>query len=163
MGDTVPVWPGPEWDELLAEVLEQSDPETWPTSDWEMREAAAWGYSAVPEPASRRGASTGAGERGLLDIRQVAELLGCSRSYAYVLVTTAEIRSIKLGRLMRVPAEAVSEFIDRKLREADRQGAGEVRGPRRQGDGDRSLQRADLTYPPTRLGGRRGRRPGGGR
>jgi excisionase family DNA binding protein len=129
MGDTVPVWPGPEWDELLAEVLEQSGSETWPTSDWEMREAAAWGYSAVPEPASRRGApSTGAGERRLLDIRQVAELLGCSRSYAYVLVTTGEIRSLKLGRLMRVPAEAVSEFIDRKLRETDRQGAGEVRG-----------------------------------
>ena len=124
MGDTVPVWHDPGWDELIAEALEQSGPETWPTPEWEMREAAAWGYSMVPERSSRHGAtSTGAGERRLLDIRQVAELLGCSRSYAYVLVTSGEIRSLKLGRLMRVPAEAVSEFIDRKLREADRHGA----------------------------------------
>jgi excisionase family DNA binding protein len=73
-------------------------------------------------PVQQGGTSTGVGERRLLDIRQVAELLGCSRSYAYVLVTSGEIRSIKLGRLMRVPVEAVSEFIDRKLREAELHG-----------------------------------------
>jgi excisionase family DNA binding protein len=118
MGDTVPLSPGTEWDDLIAEALEQSGPETWPPPEWEMREAA------VPDRVSPHSAtSTGAGERRLLDIRQVAELLGCSRSYAYVLVTTGEVRSLKLGRLMRVPADAVSEFIDRKLREADRHGA----------------------------------------
>jgi excisionase family DNA binding protein len=78
----------------------------------------------MPAPVPRLDAtSTSTDGRRLLDIRQVAELLGCSRSYAYVLVTSGEIRSLKLGRLMRVPADAVSEFIDRKLREADRHGA----------------------------------------
>ena len=70
MGDTVPVWPGPEFST---------------SAKWR----SCWGAAgATPTCCDHR-----------------------------------EIRSIKLGRLMRVPADALSEFIDRKLRYADRHGA----------------------------------------
>jgi excisionase family DNA binding protein len=55
----------------------------------------------------------------LLDVREVARALSCGRTHVYHLIATRELRAIKLGRLTRVPAEALEEFVARKVREAE--------------------------------------------
>ncbi|MGO4956837.1 helix-turn-helix domain-containing protein [Luteococcus sp. Sow4_B9] len=51
--------------------------------------------------------------RLLLKVEEVAEILNVGRSTAYHLVLTGEIESVTVGRLRRVPAEAVSEYVNR--------------------------------------------------
>lgn len=53
----------------------------------------------------------------LLDVREVAAILGCGRTYVYELIGTRALPTIKLGRLTRIPVGAVDEFVSRKLRE----------------------------------------------
>lgn len=48
----------------------------------------------------------------LLKIEEAAKQLNISRSLAYRLVGDGELRTIKVGRLRRVPVEALTEFID---------------------------------------------------
>ena len=43
----------------------------------------------------------------LLKIRDIQQILGCSRSWAYALVHSGQLRSIRLGRSIRVPASAL--------------------------------------------------------
>ena len=52
----------------------------------------------------------------LLDINEVAAILGIGRSLAYAYVMRGEIRSLKLGRLRKVPVDAVHEFIARQAK-----------------------------------------------
>lgn len=47
----------------------------------------------------------------LLSIKQVSERLSMSRSKVYELIAIGAIASIKIGRLSRVPAEALDDFI----------------------------------------------------
>ncbi|MDQ6848152.1 MAG: excisionase family DNA-binding protein [Candidatus Dormibacteraeota bacterium] len=54
----------------------------------------------------------------MLTVTQAAEALGCRRSLLYRLLSTGEIRSISVGRLRRIPREAVDDFVRRKLSEA---------------------------------------------
>jgi excisionase family DNA binding protein len=117
------MWLDPRWDAVLAQLLEEDAPTTEPPLYLEMEEAAVSEYIETPVPVRRQHTpSPPTTERRLLDIREVAELLGCSRSYVYVLLSSRQIRSLKVGKLTRVPLDAVSEFIDRKLREADGRG-----------------------------------------
>jgi excisionase family DNA binding protein len=51
--------------------------------------------------------------RLLLTIEEAAELLGCGRTLMYDLVRRREVRTIKLGRLRRIPREAIDDFITR--------------------------------------------------
>lgn len=51
----------------------------------------------------------------LLDVREVGEALGCGKTYVYELIARGELRTVKLGRLTRIPAGAVAEFVCRKL------------------------------------------------
>lgn len=55
----------------------------------------------------------------LLSIAEVGEELGISRTKAYELIWSGQLESIKIGRLRRVPATCVKEYIDRLL-SADR-------------------------------------------
>lgn len=54
----------------------------------------------------------------LLTIRDVGERLQCSKAYVYVLLQRGELRALKLGRLTRIPVEAVEEFIAQKVESA---------------------------------------------
>jgi excisionase family DNA binding protein len=47
---------------------------------------------------------------------EVAKAIGCSRAYAYWLVKTGRLRSVREGRAIFVPREAVQELL------ADRDG-----------------------------------------
>jgi len=51
----------------------------------------------------------------LITVDEAARRLGIGRSLAYELVAAGRLRSIHIGRLRRVPADAVSSFIDSML------------------------------------------------
>jgi excisionase family DNA binding protein len=44
---------------------------------------------------------------------ETAELLGCGRSYVFELIARGEIESFKVGRLRKVPREAIHDYIQR--------------------------------------------------
>ena len=47
-------------------------------------------------------------------MREVGEALGCGKTYVYVLIARGELRTVKLGRLRRILASTLSDFV-RKL------------------------------------------------
>jgi excisionase family DNA binding protein len=53
----------------------------------------------------------------LLTVQQCCERLNVPRSAVYLLIMSKQLSSIKIGRLRRVPAEAVEAFIARQLAE----------------------------------------------
>ena len=57
----------------------------------------------------------GPSPRLLLDVREVGEALGCGKTYVYELIARGELPTVKLGRLTRIPAFALAEFVGRKL------------------------------------------------
>ena len=54
----------------------------------------------------------------LLDVREVGEALGCGKTYVYELIARDELLTVKLGRLTRIPAESLAEFVCRKIESA---------------------------------------------
>lgn len=62
-------------------------------------------------------------ERLLLRPAECADAIGVSRSKAYELISSGEIPSIRLGGSVRVPVEALREWIGRRI--ADRPEAAE--------------------------------------
>nr|WP_145812846.1 helix-turn-helix domain-containing protein [Kribbella amoyensis] len=55
----------------------------------------------------------------LLTVEQAAKRLGIGRTTCYALVSSGEIESVPVGRLRRIPAECISEYVNR-LRAAAR-------------------------------------------
>ena len=51
-------------------------------------------------------------ESQLYTARQVAQVLMLSRSKTYELLTTGELKSVKIGRSRRVPAEFLDEYVE---------------------------------------------------
>jgi excisionase family DNA binding protein len=64
-----------------------------------------------------RGESVVLHPKVLLRIPEVAEALGCGRTYVYELIGSGALPAVKLGRLTRIPAGAVEELVARKLQE----------------------------------------------
>lgn len=58
------------------------------------------------------------GARLLLTVAEAAYRLGIGRSLLYELLADGEVESIHVGRLRRIPAEALAAFIDRQRRTA---------------------------------------------
>lgn len=54
-----------------------------------------------------------------LTVAEAARRIGISRTKMYEYVSSGEIPSAKVGRLRRVPAEAVNEFLLRRLGRGD--------------------------------------------
>lgn len=50
----------------------------------------------------------------VLTVEQAAKRLGIGRTLMYALVTSGEIESVTIGRLRRIPAECVTEYINRR-------------------------------------------------
>ena len=48
----------------------------------------------------------------LLTVEEAAERLSVGRTTAFNLVASGELASVKVGRLRRVPAQAVERYID---------------------------------------------------
>ena len=53
-------------------------------------------------------------ERLLLDVREVAALLGCGRTLVYGMIQRGELPVVKLGRLTRIPVSALADFVSRQ-------------------------------------------------
>jgi excisionase family DNA binding protein len=53
--------------------------------------------------------------RVVLTIEEAARRLGVGRTTMYALVMSGEIRSVTIGRLRRVPARCLTEYIDNLL------------------------------------------------
>ncbi len=47
----------------------------------------------------------------LLKIEEVVRILSLGRSQVYKLITSGELRSIKIGRSRRIPREALADFL----------------------------------------------------
>jgi excisionase family DNA binding protein len=56
-------------------------------------------------------------EKLLLRISEAADAVGLGKTKFYELVQRGEIRSIHVGRVVRVPTEAIEEWIEAKLKE----------------------------------------------
>lgn len=48
----------------------------------------------------------------VLTVSEVMEVLGCGRRTAYDLVASGALRSVRLGRAIRIPRSALREFLD---------------------------------------------------
>lgn len=59
-----------------------------------------------------------ADDKLLLRIEEAAKRLGIGRSLMYRLVLSGQVQSVPLGRLRRVPAEALREYVERLRLEA---------------------------------------------
>ena len=49
----------------------------------------------------------------LLTVTEVAERLGCGRTFVYELISSGELETVKLGRLRRVPVAALDALVER--------------------------------------------------
>ncbi|WP_439943442.1 helix-turn-helix domain-containing protein [Streptomyces sp. BBFR115] len=54
-----------------------------------------------------------------LTVEEAARRLGIGRTKLYEYVSTGEIASVKIGSLRRIPAEAVNDFLTRRLGASD--------------------------------------------
>ena len=75
-------------------------------------------------PPTNSSSHSGSKQRGhdekalLITVDEAARLLGCGRSFAYNLVLSGELVTVKLGRLRRVPVGAVHQYIANRLASA---------------------------------------------
>lgn len=54
------------------------------------------------------------GQRLLLTVSEAAQQLGIGRSLFYELLAEGQVESIHVGRLRRIPIDALADFIDRQ-------------------------------------------------
>jgi excisionase family DNA binding protein len=54
-----------------------------------------------------------------LTVAEAARRIGIGRTKLYEYVTSGEIASVKIGSLRRIPAEAVNDFLARRLTTSD--------------------------------------------
>jgi excisionase family DNA binding protein len=52
----------------------------------------------------------------LLTPERAAERLDCGRTTIYALITSGDLASVKIGRLRRIPATALEDYVDRLQR-----------------------------------------------
>lgn len=62
--------------------------------------------------------------RLVLTVEEAAERLGVGRTLVYALVRSGEIESIAIGRLRRIPCDALEDFVGR-MRNLGRRAEGE--------------------------------------
>jgi excisionase family DNA binding protein len=62
-------------------------------------------------PEARRALDPTDQPRLVLTVEEAAQRLCISRTVMYALVSSGAVRSIRIGRLRRVPADALSEFV----------------------------------------------------
>jgi excisionase family DNA binding protein len=54
------------------------------------------------------------GSRLLYSVTEAAGLLGVGRTFLFRLIAAGEIESIKVGRLRKIPCDALGRYIDRQ-------------------------------------------------
>ncbi|MHB1939270.1 MAG: helix-turn-helix domain-containing protein [Candidatus Dormibacteria bacterium] len=86
-------------------------------------------------------------QRLLLSVNEVASLLGCGRTYVYGMIQRGELPVVKLGRLTRIPASELEEFVRKQvsLREGDLGSSGPDLAPFTDGRTDHPIRRGKPT------------------
>jgi excisionase family DNA binding protein len=69
-----------------------------------------FGYRPAQDDSARRRISVPNDNHETLKVREVAAILRCGRNQAYELIQRGEIRSVRIGRAIRVTREALEEF-----------------------------------------------------
>ena len=84
-------------------------------------------------------------QRLLLNVNEVASLLGCGRTYVYGMIQQGEPPVVKLGRLTRVPVSELEEFVRKQvfLQERDLGSTGPDLAPIADGRTDHPIRRGD--------------------
>ncbi len=59
-------------------------------------------------------------EQNMLTVKDLARILNCGRTKAWELVNTHQIRTVRVGRLVRLERKAIEEFIE-KNREGEKE------------------------------------------
>ncbi len=59
---------------------------------------------------------TAAVVRIVLTVEEAADRLGIGRTLMYSLVASGEVESVQIGRLRRIPADALVDFVERLRR-----------------------------------------------
>ena len=54
------------------------------------------------------------GSRLLYSVAEAASLLGVGRTYMFRLIATGEVESIKVGKLRKIPHDALGRYIDQQ-------------------------------------------------
>ena len=67
----------------------------------------------TPEPPAPKPEQKPAESKKLLNIHEVMKELGLGRSKVVQLLTAGEIRSIRIGRVWRIPFWAIDEFVNK--------------------------------------------------
>lgn len=105
---------GPAWlDPRLQTTLDTIVLDYWwpgdppPDDGWDVREVGAWEFPASPRSVDRT--------RLLVSVREAARMLECGRSLVYDFIRTGQLPIVKLGRLTRIPVEALREFATRRV------------------------------------------------
>jgi excisionase family DNA binding protein len=84
------------------------------------RRGGAWGTGADPVPHTEQPADLHSAARGeqkvLLDSRDVSRLLGLGRTKVFEMMARSELPVIRIGRCVRVPREALMEWISNETR-----------------------------------------------
>ena len=84
------------------------------------RRGGVWGTGADPVPRTDRPAGPHGAARSeqkvLLDSRDVARLLGLGRTKVFEMMARSELPVIRIGRCVRVPREALMEWISNETR-----------------------------------------------
>ena len=70
----------------------------------------------VMEPGERSDGGDRHDEKLLLTVIEAARRLGIGRTFMYELLASGQIESVHVGRLHRVPVDALTDFVDRSRR-----------------------------------------------
>ena len=71
----------------------------------------------------------GGGSRLLYSVAEAASLLGVGRTYMFRLIATGEVESIKVGKLRKIPHDALGRYIDQQRLRQPTTGASTGRQP----------------------------------
>jgi excisionase family DNA binding protein len=71
----------------------------------------------APQSQTTSQAPTGGSQRVLLTVEQAAETIGIGRTTTYSMVKSGELKSVKVGRLRRIPLDEVHALMARLMAE----------------------------------------------
>jgi excisionase family DNA binding protein len=92
-----------------------------PADDADVADVRLTSLIAAPTTVTRRDGRPGgtlAMEKLLLTPEEAAEALNISRSTLYDLIRLRAIKSVKIGKARRIPAEAMRQYVDALMSEA---------------------------------------------
>jgi excisionase family DNA binding protein len=76
---------------------------------------AAYRYAGIPPGGSELN-KDGVDKEALLKVEDLARILNCGRTKAWELVNSHEIRTVRIGRLVRIEPESLTDFLSKYRR-----------------------------------------------